>query len=89
MNKFLEWFNRKSGMDPVIEAALAYVWFVTIRPFDDENGRILRALTDMQLAKADRSAKRFCSISSQIRNEHKRYYDILEKAQKGTLDITA
>jgi Fic family protein len=89
MNKFLEWFNRESGMDPVIKAAIAHIWFVTIHPFDDGNGRITRAITDMQLARADRSAQRFYSMSSQIRNERKGYYEILEKTQKGTLDITA
>jgi Fic family protein len=89
MNKFLDWFNIEGGMDPVIKAAIAHVWFVTIHPFDDGNGRIARSITDMQLSRADRSKQRFCSMSSQIRNERKGYYEILEKTQKGALDITA
>ena len=89
MNKFLDWFNSESGIDPVIKAAIAHVWFVTIHPFDDGNGRITRAITDMQLSRADQSAQRFYSMSAQIKNERKGYYEILEKTQKGTLDITA
>jgi Fic family protein len=89
MNKFLDWFNAEHGIDPVIKAAIAHLWFVTIHPFDDGNGRITRAITDMQLSRADQSAQRFYSMSSQIRNERKGYYEILEKTQKGTLDITA
>ena len=89
MNKFLDWFNSESGIDPVIKAAIAHVWFVTIHPFDDGNGRITRAITDMQLSRADQSAQRFYSMSAQIKNERRGYYEILEKTQKGTLDITA
>lgn len=89
MNKFLDWFNTESRHDPVIKAAIAHLWFVTIHPFDDGNGRITRAITDMQLSRADQSVQRFYSMSSQVRNERKEYYEILEKTQKGTLDITA
>jgi Fic family protein len=88
MNKFLGWFNRVGRMDPVIKAAIAHVWFVTIRPFDDGNGRIARAIADMQLSRADQCPQRFYSISAQIRNERKGYFEILEKTQKGTRDIT-
>ena len=89
MNKFLSWFNSGKDLDPVIKAAIAHLWFVTIHPFDDGNGRITRAITDMQLSRADQSAQRFYSMSSQIRAERNEYYDILEKTQKGSLDITA
>ena len=89
MNKFLDWFNSEEKIDPVIKAAIAHLWFVTIHPFDDGNGRIARAITDMQLARADGSSKRFYSMSSQIRAERKEYYNILEKTQKDSLDITS
>ena len=89
MNKFLDWFNTEKSLDPVVKAAIAHLWFVTIHPFDDGNGRIARAITDMQLSRADQSAQRFYSMSSQIRVERKGYYDILEKTQKGSLDIAA
>lgn len=88
MNRFLDWFNNEEKTDPVIKAAIAHLWFVTIHPFDDGNGRIARAITDMQLSRADRSAQRFYSMSSQIRVERKEYYDILENTQKDSLDIT-
>jgi Fic family protein len=88
MGKFLSWFNSKSDLDPVIKAAVAHLWFVTLHPFDDGNGRIARAITDMLLAKADESAQRFYSMSAQIRNERNVYYEILEVTQKGTLNIT-
>jgi Fic family protein len=88
MNKFLEWFNKENSSDPVVKAAIAHLRFVTIHPFDDGNGRITRAITDMQLSRADQSAQRFYSMSSQIRTERKSYYDTLEKTQKGLLDIT-
>ncbi|MGN6353524.1 MAG: Fic family protein [Parafilimonas sp.] len=87
MSSFIDWFN-KDASDPVIKAAIAHVWFVTIHPFDDGNGRIARALTDMQLARADKNSMRFYSMSSQIRQERTDYYNILEETQKGTLDIT-
>ena len=75
-------------MDPVIKAAIAHLWFVTIHPFDDGNGRIARAIADMQLARAEGSPQRFYSMSAQIRLERNRYYEILEETQKGDLDIT-
>ncbi|MGZ5247593.1 MAG: Fic family protein, partial [Flavitalea sp.] len=89
MNQFLEWFNAVHTLDPVLKAAIAHFWFVTIHPFEDGNGRIARAIADMQLARADESSQRFYSMSSQIRKERKDYYDILETSQKGTLDISA
>ncbi len=88
MAAFLKWFNKANDMDPVIKAALAHFWFVTIHPFDDGNGRIARAITDMVLARADDSTQRFYSLSAQIRIERKGYYTILERSQKGTLDVT-
>ena len=88
MNRFLDWFNNNGGMDLVIKAAIAHLWFVIIHPFDDGNGRITRALTDMLLAQSDKSTQRFYSMSAQIRLERKQYYEILEKTQKGNLDIT-
>ena len=88
MSRFLDWFNRKPEMDLVIKAAVAHLWFVTIHPFDDGNGRITRALTDMLLARSDKSTQRFYSMSAQIRLERKQYYEILEKTQKGNLEIT-
>lgn len=88
MNLFLDWFNNYLKIDLVIKAAIAHLWFVTIHPFDDGNGRITRALTDMLLAQSDKSNQRFYSMSAQIRTERKEYYEILEKAQKGNLDIT-
>jgi Fic family protein len=88
MNRFLQWFNEENKIDLVIKAAIAHLWFVTIHPFQDGNGRITRALTDMLLAQSDKSTQRFYSMSAQIRIEIKEYYDILEKTQKGDLDIT-
>jgi Fic family protein len=88
MGGFLKWFNSFDKIDLVIKAAVTHLWFVTIHPFEDGNGRITRALTDMLLARADRSSQRFYSMSAQIRQERKQYYDILEKTQKGNLDIT-
>lgn len=88
MKAFLNWFNHYDKIDLVIKAAVAHLWFVTIHPFEDGNGRITRALTDMLLAQADRSNQRFYSMSAQIREERKQYYKILEKTQKGNLDIT-
>jgi len=87
--EFLEWFNMESDIDPVLKAALAHFWFVTIHPFEDGNGRIARAIADMQLARADESPQRFYSMSSQIRKERNVYYDTLETTQKGSLDITS
>jgi Fic family protein len=88
MKKFINWFNIDNSLDPVLKAALAHLWFVTIHPFDDGNGRIARAIADMQLARADESSQRFYSMSAQIRKERNDYYDTLEQTQKGTLDIT-
>ena len=88
MTRFLKWFNENDRIDLVIKAAVAHLWFVTIHPFQEGNGRITRALTDMLLAKSDKSTQRFYSMSAQIRIERKQYYEILEKTQKGDLDIT-
>ena len=89
MNKFIDRFNTESSTDPVIKAAIAHLWFATNPPFDDGNGRITSAITDMQLSRADQSVQHFSSMSSQIGNERRGYYEILEKTQKGALDITA
>jgi Fic family protein len=89
MHAFLAWFNAKTDLDPVLEAGLAHLWFVTIHPFDDGNGRIARAIADMSLARSEESPQRFYSMSSQIRAERNAYYDILEKTQKqDSLDVT-
>lgn len=88
MEKFLRWFENKEQIDLVLKAAVAHLWFVTIHPFDDGNGRITRAITDMTLARSDKSVRRFYSMSAQIRLERKQYYEKLEKAQKGDSDIT-
>src|SRR5581483_7599435 len=85
---FLEWFESGSGIDPVLKAGLAHFWFVTIHPFDDGNGRIARAIADMALARSENSPQRFYSMSAQIRLERDAYYEILERTQKGTMDIT-
>lgn len=88
MDTFLQWFNAEDKGDPIIKAGIAHLWFVTIHPFDDGNGRIARAIMDMLLSRADQSKRRFYSMSAQIRNEREAYYKILEETQKGTLDIT-
>lgn len=88
MDAFLGWFNDGQGLDPVLKAGLAHLWFVTIHPFDDGNGRIARAIADMQLARSEGSPQRFYSMSAQIRQERGDYYNILERTQKGNLDIT-
>ncbi len=88
MKKFLEWFENEHEIDLVIKAAIAHLWFVTIHPFDDGNGRITRAITDMTLARSDRSIRRFYSMSAQIRVERNQYYEKLEYTQKGNSDIT-
>lgn len=88
MKTFINWFNENANIDAVLKAAVAHIWFVTIHPFDDGNGRIARAIADMQLARADETPQRFYSMSAQIRKERKEYYDILETTQKGSLDIT-
>ncbi len=88
ITNFLNWFNQKDDLDGIIKAAIAHFRFVTLHPFDDGNGRIARTLTDMLLAKSENTNQRFYSMSAQIRNERKHYYDILEKTQKSSLDIT-
>jgi Fic family protein len=88
MTKFLTWFNKDDGTDPVLRAGVAHLWFVTIHPFDDGNGRIARAIADMMLARSEKSAQRFYSMSAQIRRERNAYYHILEATQRGELDIT-
>ena len=88
MQTFLEWCNAPSETDPALKAGLAHLWFVTIHPFDDGNGRMARAIADMLLARADGSPQRFYSMSSQIMRERKDYYLALETAQKGTVDVT-
>ncbi len=89
MKSFLVWFEKESALDPAIKAGIAHLWFVTIHPFDDGNGRIARAIADMALARSEQSPQRFYSMSAQIRAERKAYYDILEASQKAGLDITA
>lgn len=88
MAGFIKWCNTSSEDDPVIKSALAHFWFVTIHPFEDGNGRIARAIADMMLARSENSSQRFYSLSSQIQQERKAYYDMLESCQKGTLNIT-
>ncbi|MCC7296959.1 MAG: Fic family protein [Bacteroidia bacterium] len=88
MIKFLDWFEKEHEIDLVLKAAIAHLWFVTIHPFDDGNGRITRAITDMVLARSDKSIRRFYSMSAQIRIERKQYYEKLEKTQKGDSNIT-
>jgi Fic family protein len=88
MRLFLEWFNKETVLDPVLKASIAHLWFVTIHPFDDGNGRIGRAIVDMLLARSEQSSRRFYSLSAQIQLERKNYYAYLEKTQKGGLDIT-
>jgi Fic family protein len=85
---FLLWFNVDQRADPVIKAGLAHLWFVTIHPFEDGNGRIGRAVGDMALARAEHSAQRFYSLSAQVQRERNDYYEMLERTQKGTLDVT-
>jgi Fic family protein len=86
---FLGWFNEGRPMDEVLKAGLAHLWFVTIHPFDDGNGRIARAIADLALARSENTAQRFYSMSAQIRQERNAYYDLLEQTQNGTTDITA
>jgi Fic family protein len=88
MRAFTRWFNGKESIDPVLKAAVAHLWFVTIHPFEDGNGRIARAIADMALARSEGTPQRFYSMSKQIRAERDAYYDILEATQKGDLDIT-
>lgn len=88
MHRFLTWFNSPDAIDPVLKAAVAHFWFVTIHPLEDGNGRIARAIADMALARADQTSDRFYSMSSQIESERKEYYRQLEFAQRGSIDIT-
>ena len=88
MEKFLDWFNSREEMSSVIRSAIAHFWFISIHPFEDGNGRLARILSDIVLARADKSEFRFYNISSQINKDKNRYYDILEKAQQGDGDIT-
>lgn len=88
MRAFLQWYARKPAIDLVLRAAIAHLWFVTIHPFDDGNGRIARAIADMGLARSEQSPQRFYSMSAQIRAERSDYYGILEQTQKGDLDVT-
>jgi Fic family protein len=88
IEKFNHWIESENEIDPVLKSAIAHLWFITIHPFEDGNGRITRAITEMLLARSDNSTKRFYSMSSQIRTERKQYYEILEKTQKGNSEIT-
>jgi Fic family protein len=88
MDRFIDWFNAPPSIDPVLKAAIAHFWFVTIHPFEDGNGRTARAIADMALARADGTKDRFYSMSSQIEAERKNYYLELESAQRGDVDIT-
>jgi Fic family protein len=96
MTAFLKWVNAKDSLDPLLKAGLGHFWFVTVHPFEDGNGRMARAVADLLLTRAgvtpsgvEESPQRFYSMSAQIRNERKKYYDILERSQSGTLDVTA
>jgi Fic family protein len=88
ISRFLEWANAHTDEPVLIKAGLAHLWFVTLHPFDDGNGRIARAVGDLFLARADRSPQRFYSLSAQIQRSHRNYYEVLERAQKGALDVT-
>ncbi|MEH6504168.1 MAG: Fic family protein [Cycloclasticus sp.] len=88
VSAFLSWFNGSDNLDPLIKAGLAHLWFVSIHPFDDGNGRISRAVADVALARAEQSKQRFYSLSAQIQRDRKDYYDRLEWAQKNALDVT-
>jgi len=88
MNAFLDSFNANTDIDPVMKAGLAHLWFVSIHPFDDGNGRIARAIADMALARSENSPQRFYSMSAQIRQERNAYYEILERIQKADMDVT-
>jgi Fic family protein len=89
MTVFLDWFDKDDGTDPVLRAGIAHLWFVTVHPFEDGNGRIARAIADMTLARSERSSQRYYSVSAQLRLEQHAYYRELEEAQKGTLEITS
>lgn len=89
MDRFLAWANSQTSEPALAKAGLAHLWFITLHPFDDGNGRIARAVGDLFLARADGSSQRFYSLSAQIQRNRKAYYDILEHTQKGPLDVTA
>ena len=88
MERFIAWVNENEDIDAVLKAAIAHLWFVSIHPFDDGNGRITRAITDMLLARSERCSKRFYSISAEIKTSQKEYYEVLERTQRGNGDIT-
>lgn len=88
MATFLDWFEQPDELDPVLKAGLAHLWFVTLHPFDDGNGRIARAVGDMALARSEQSQQRFYSLSAQIQQERSDYYNVLERSQKSDLDVT-
>jgi len=88
MTQFLNWFNTDDSMEPLVKSAIAHLWFVSIHPFDDGNGRIARAIADCQLARADMTSQRFYSMSAEIMNSKNGYYDILESTQKGSMDVS-
>jgi len=88
MNDFIDWYNSDTTMEPVLKSAIAHLWFVSIHPFDDGNGRIARAIADNQLARADRTNQRFYSMSAQLLKAKNGYYDILESTQKGSMDVS-
>jgi Fic family protein len=88
MNRFIEWFNTDEIMEPVLKSAIAHLWFVSIHPFDDGNGRIARTIADAQLARADRTNQRFYSMSAQLMKSKKEYYAIMESTQKGSMDVS-
>jgi len=89
MKRFLKWHNQHEDINQILKAGIAHLWFITVHPFDDGNGRLARTITEMLLCRADGISSRFYSMSSQIRLERKQYYEILEKTQKGELEITS
>ena len=88
MKQFIAWCNDTNDTDPILRAAIAHLWFVTIHPFDDGNGRMARTITELMLARADNSSRRFYSLSAEIMKQRKEYYDVLEQTQKGAIDVT-
>ena len=88
MERFIAWCNTPNDTDPILRAAIAHLWFVTIHPFDDGNGRMARTITELMLARADNSNQRFYSLSAEIMKQRKEYYDVLEQTQKGAIDVT-
>ena len=88
MAELMDWINKEESIDPLVKVAVVHLWFVTVHPFDDGNGRLCRTLTELLLSRADQTSQRYYSLSSEILNHRKEYYDHLEQAQKGDLDIT-